>query len=83
MADLSSPPHIRVPSSHHAPVAVASAVLHLRPADIDARNATFTMPRAVALIERRQGRHIVRSTAQWPARTGGGLLLVARSPARR
>ncbi|WP_446033639.1 hypothetical protein [Streptomyces olivaceus] len=38
-------------------MAVASAVLQLRLTDLDALNATFTMPGAVDLIKRRQGRH--------------------------
>ncbi|MGV9387722.1 hypothetical protein ACWDQL_01145 [Streptomyces olivaceus] len=41
----------------HAPVAAASAVLQLRLPDLDALNATFTMPGAVDLIRRWQGRH--------------------------
>ncbi|MGW0083569.1 hypothetical protein [Streptomyces sp. NPDC003393] len=49
--------HIRVPGDDHAPVAVASAVLQLRLADIDALDAAFTMPGAVDLIKRWQGRH--------------------------
>ncbi len=50
-------PHIRVPGDDHAPVAVASAVLQLRVRDLDALNATFTMPGAVDLIRRWQSRH--------------------------
>ncbi|CAM5257393.1 YCII-related domain-containing protein OS=Streptomyces tendae OX=1932 GN=GUR47_24165 PE=4 SV=1 [Streptomyces tendae] len=49
--------HIRVAGDDHAPVAVASAVLQLRLADLDALNATFTMPGAVDLIRRWQSRH--------------------------
>ncbi|MDT0610875.1 hypothetical protein [Streptomyces lancefieldiae] len=48
--------HIRVPGDDHSPVAVASAVVQLRLADLDALNATFTMPGAVDLIRRWQGR---------------------------
>lgn len=49
--------HIRVPGDDHAPVAVASAVVRLGLADLDALNATFTLPGLVDLIERWQGRH--------------------------
>lgn len=49
--------HIRVPGDDHAPVAIASAVLQLRLADLDALNATFTMPGAADLIKRWQARH--------------------------
>ncbi|MFE0413490.1 hypothetical protein [Streptomyces tendae] len=49
--------HIRVPGDDHAPVAVASAVVQLRLTDLDALNATFTMPGAVDLIKRWQARH--------------------------
>ncbi|WP_282085321.1 hypothetical protein [Streptomyces tendae] len=49
--------HIRVPGDDHAPVAVASTVVQLRLADLDALNATFTMPGALDLIKRRQARH--------------------------
>ncbi|MFF8597005.1 hypothetical protein ACF061_37460 [Streptomyces sp. NPDC015220] len=49
--------HIRVPGDDHAPVAVASAILQLCLTDLDALNATFTMPGAVDLIKRWQGRH--------------------------
>ncbi|WP_405779661.1 hypothetical protein [Streptomyces sp. NBC_00859] len=50
-------PHIRVPGDDHAPVAVATAVLQLRLTDLDALNATFTLPGAVDLIKRWQGRY--------------------------
>ncbi|WP_019544786.1 hypothetical protein [Streptomyces sulphureus] len=49
--------HISVPGDVHAPMAVASAIVQLRLADLDALNATFTMPGAVDLIKRWQGRH--------------------------
>ncbi|GCD95894.1 hypothetical protein EHYA_03578 [Embleya hyalina] len=49
--------HIRVPGDDHAPVAVADAVLQLRLTDLDALNATFSMPGAVDLVKRWQGRH--------------------------
>ncbi|MDH6697104.1 hypothetical protein P3T26_001552 [Streptomyces sp. MAA16] len=49
--------HIRVPGDDHAPVAVASAIVQLRLADLDALNATFTMPGAVDLIKRWQSRY--------------------------
>ncbi|MFF0591456.1 hypothetical protein ACFYWD_36470 [Streptomyces sp. NPDC003781] len=49
--------HIRVPGDDHAPVAVASAIVQLRVADLDALKATFTMPGAADLIKRWQGRH--------------------------
>ncbi|MFD7711073.1 hypothetical protein ACFV6E_13805 [Streptomyces sp. NPDC059785] len=49
--------HIRVPGDDHAPVAVASAVVQLRLADLDALNATFTMPGTADLIKRWQSRH--------------------------
>ncbi|SPL99074.1 unnamed protein product [[Actinomadura] parvosata subsp. kistnae] len=49
--------HIRVPGDDHAPVAVASAILQLRLADLDALHATFTMPGAADLIKRWQARH--------------------------
>ncbi|MEU6673893.1 hypothetical protein [Streptomyces sp. NPDC046925] len=49
--------HIRVPGDDHAPVAVASAILQLQVADLDALNATFTMPGALDLIERWRARH--------------------------
>ncbi|WP_342210953.1 hypothetical protein [Streptomyces sp. MH60] len=49
--------HIRVPGDDHAPVAIASAVLQLRLADVDALNATFAMPGAVDLIRRWQSSH--------------------------
>ncbi|MET9826290.1 MULTISPECIES: hypothetical protein [Streptomyces] len=54
---VAAQPHIRVPGDDHAPVAVASAVVQLRLADLDALNATFTMPGAVDLIKRWQSRH--------------------------
>ncbi|MFB6791654.1 hypothetical protein ACFCWT_33855 [Streptomyces olivaceus] len=38
-------------------MAAASAVLQLRLTDLDALNATFTVPGAVDLIKRWQGRH--------------------------
>ncbi|GHA82085.1 hypothetical protein GCM10010330_40360 [Streptomyces tendae] len=53
--------HIRVPGDDHAPVAVASAVVQLRLTDLDALNATFTMPGAVDLIRRWQARHPYRA----------------------
>ncbi|MFD5650106.1 hypothetical protein [Streptomyces sp. NPDC127039] len=49
--------HIRVPGDDHAPVAVASAIVRLRLADLDALNAIFALPGAVDLIKRWQGRH--------------------------
>ncbi|MEU5834917.1 hypothetical protein ABZ820_14755 [Streptomyces diacarni] len=49
--------HIRVPGDDHAPVAIASAVLQLSLPDLDALNATFTMPGAIDLIKRWQSRH--------------------------
>ncbi|MFF1651670.1 hypothetical protein [Streptomyces sp. NPDC058240] len=49
--------HIRAQGDDHAPVAIASAILQLRLADLDALNATFTMPGAVDLIKRWQGRY--------------------------
>ncbi|MBO8200932.1 hypothetical protein JW613_21860 [Streptomyces smyrnaeus] len=49
--------HIRVPGDDHAPLAVASAVLQLGLTDLDALNATFTMPGAADLIKRWQSRH--------------------------
>lgn len=49
--------HIRVPGDDHAPVAVASAILQLRVADLDALNATFALPGAVDLIRRWQSRY--------------------------
>jgi FAD/FMN-containing dehydrogenase len=52
--------HIRVPGDDHAPLAVASAVLQLRLADLDALNATFTMPGALDLVGRWQDRHPYR-----------------------
>lgn len=36
--------HLRVPSDDHAPVAIASAVVQLGLADLDALNASFTLP---------------------------------------
>ncbi|MFE9610922.1 hypothetical protein [Streptomyces sp. NPDC006012] len=38
-------------------MAIASAILQLRVADLDALNAAFTMPGTVDLIKRWQGRH--------------------------
>ncbi|MFF9100324.1 hypothetical protein ACF1AU_07095 [Streptomyces rubrogriseus] len=38
-------------------MAVASAIVRLRLADLDALDAIFALPGAVGLIERRQGRH--------------------------
>lgn len=49
--------HIRVPGDDHAPVAIASAILQLRLADLDALNASFTMPGALDLITRWQSRY--------------------------
>ncbi|WP_280266026.1 hypothetical protein [Nocardia wallacei] len=49
--------HIRVPGDDHAPVAVASAILQLRLADLEALNAIFALPGSVDLIKRWQSRH--------------------------
>lgn len=49
--------HIRVPGDDHAPVAIASAILQLRLADLDALNTTFSIPGALDLIKRWQGRY--------------------------
>lgn len=49
--------HIRVQGDDHAPLAVASAIVQLRLADLDALNATFTMPGVIGLIKRWQGRY--------------------------
>ncbi|MEU2723336.1 hypothetical protein [Streptomyces smyrnaeus] len=49
--------HIRVPGDDHAPVTIADAVLQLSLTDLDALNATFTMPGAADLIKHWQSRH--------------------------
>ncbi|GAA2580138.1 hypothetical protein GCM10010435_66820 [Winogradskya consettensis] len=49
--------HIRVPGDDHAPLAVASAIVQLRLTDLDALNASFSMPGVFDLIERWQNRY--------------------------
>ncbi|MFE7116470.1 hypothetical protein ACFU99_13755 [Streptomyces sp. NPDC057654] len=52
--------HIRVPADDHSPVFVASAVVQLGLADVDALNASFAAPGAVELIKRWQARYPYR-----------------------
>lgn len=49
--------HIRVPADDHSPVFVASAIIQLGVADLDALNAVFTVPGTEELIQRWQSRH--------------------------
>ncbi|MEV7802998.1 hypothetical protein AB0O28_08635 [Microbispora sp. NPDC088329] len=54
---LSARRHIRVPADDHSPVFVASAIVQLGLADLDALNAVFTVPGAEELIRRWQSRY--------------------------
>jgi hypothetical protein len=49
--------HIRVPADDHSPVFVASAIVQLDVADLDALNAVFTLPGTEELIRRWQSRY--------------------------
>lgn len=49
--------HIRVAGDDHAPVFVATAVVQLGLADLDALDAAFAMPETFELIGRWQARH--------------------------
>ncbi len=52
--------HIRVPADDHSPVFVASAVVQLGLADVEALNASFAAPGAVELIKRWKARYPYR-----------------------
>ncbi|MEU7045047.1 hypothetical protein AB0A77_28880 [Streptomyces varsoviensis] len=52
--------HIRVPADDHSPVFVASAVVQLGLADVEALNASFAAPGAVELIKRWQAKYPYR-----------------------
>jgi hypothetical protein len=52
--------HIRVPADDHSPVFVATAIVQLGLADLDALNASFTAPGAAELIGSWQSRHPYR-----------------------
>jgi hypothetical protein len=49
--------HIRVPADDHSPVFVATAIVQLGLADLDALNASFVAPGAEELIQRWQSRY--------------------------
>ncbi|MFE0176023.1 hypothetical protein ACFWZ2_27235 [Streptomyces sp. NPDC059002] len=54
--------HIRVPGDDHSPMFIASAVVQLGLADIEALNATFALPGLGQLIKRWQSRYPYRVT---------------------
>lgn len=49
--------HIRVPADEHGPVFAASAIVQIGLADLDALNASFTVPGVEEFIGRWQSRH--------------------------
>lgn len=53
--------HIRVPGDDHSPVCIASAVVQIGYADLDALEASFTVPEAGELIGRWQSRRPYRA----------------------